>query len=211
MSTFRHLLLLLSCTPALLLSCASRPELARSRPALPELPRWGVESDRPAVEPRTRVPPVTNPYEPIRSRQAGMYSWQSEKRVACTPESATRNLEREPKPAPSLLAAWPERTPDPALKTQPISPELVVAGLRPAIHHCFSRWLDAKLDAQGSVRIALELGCTGAVETISAENQGINESTLACLFAAVAPARFAPPVGGHATVLMPVVFKNAAR
>jgi len=59
--------------------------------------------------------------------------------------------------------------------------------------------------------MALELGCAGDVQAISAENQGVDQSTLSCLFSAVAPARFAPPVGGHATVPVPVVFKNAAR
>ncbi|HEY3255065.1 MAG TPA: hypothetical protein VGJ91_13990 [Polyangiaceae bacterium] len=213
MSTRRHLLLLLSCTPALALACASRPELMRSKPTLPDAARSHVEAALPSVELPSVAPRATDPYAPIRSGKVGIYSWQSEKRAACTAESSAQELEPklEPNAARSVLAALPERAPEPTTKAQAVTPDFVVAGLRPAIHHCFSRWLDAKLDAQGSVRIALELGCTGEVEAISAENQGVNESTLGCLFAAVAPAHFAPPVAGHATVLVPVVFKNAAR
>ncbi len=140
-----------------------------------------------------------------------MYSWQSEKRAQCAPEALPRTLGLEADPARAILAALPEGTPDPASKALPVSPDHVVAELRPALHHCFSRWLADRVDAQGSVRLALELGCAGEVEAISAKNQGVDESTLACLFSAVAPARFAPPAGGHATVLVPVVFKNGAR
>ncbi|MEI9937796.1 MAG: hypothetical protein WDO69_11305 [Pseudomonadota bacterium] len=201
-------LLLLSCTPALVLACASRPDLVRSKPAASDVPRRSVESEPRVVEPRATEAPAINPYAPIRSRNAALYSWQSEKRAECAPESAAQ---LEPSAARGMLAAFPERTSNAANRAHAASPDLVVAGLRPALHHCFSRWLDARVDAQGSVRFALELGCAGAVEAISAENQGVDESTLACLFSAVAPARFAPPAGGHATVLVPVVFKNAAR
>ncbi len=108
------------------------------------------------------------------------------------------------------MAALPERTTDLASGSALVNPELVLAALRPAFHHCFSRWLDDHVDAHGSVRFKLELGCAGEVEAISAENRGVDASALECLFSAVAPARFAPPPGGHAIVLMPVVFKNAA-
>ena len=206
MSIFRHLLLL-SCSPALLLACASRPELAGAKRALvAEAPRFEL----PVLEPS-----ASNPYAPTRSRNAAVYSWQSEKRAECPPESVAREDELESgsafRAARSMVGALPDRATGAAGKAQGASPDLVVAALRPALHQCFSRWLDARLDAQGSVRFALELGCTGDVEAISAENQGVNESTLECLFSAVAPARFAPPPGGHATVLVPVVFKNTER
>ena len=224
MSIFRHLLPLV-CSQALVLSCASRHEIAPSQSTPTNMPRWGFEFERHAAEqqraaeqratePRTE-PPATNPYAPIRSRTPDVYSWQSEKRAHCTSGPAERNPELEqrlePSAASGVLAAFPEQTSDPRTRAQADSPELVVMRLRPALHHCFSRWLDDQVDAHGSVRLALELGCAGEVEAISAENQGINEGTLTCLFSTVAPARFAPPVGGHATVLVPVVFKNAAR
>jgi len=205
MSNSRHLLPL-ACAQALALSCAHRPELARSHPAISQIPGWGIESalrSTPAA-----APSVSNPYAPTRTLAAGVYSWQSNKRTECPSEPSAR-VQRSA--ASGLLASFPEPTPEPVNKVQPVSPDSVVLALRPAIHHCYSRWLEARVDAQGSVRFALELGCTGDVRAISAENQGVDEGTLACLFSAVAPARFAPPVGGRATVLVPVVFKNAAR
>jgi hypothetical protein len=214
MSISRHHLLL-ACTNALALSCASRPELARSQLAVSDMPRSVIRSEPRSSEPRSAEPQVANPYAPVRSRDAAVYSWQSERRVACTPDPMAQAPEAERMLAPStargVLAAFPERTSEPASRAQPANTDLVVAALRPAFHHCFSRWLDDQADAQGSVRFALELGCAGEVEAISAENQGVDESTLACLFSAVAPAHFAPPAGGHATLRVPVVFRNAAR
>jgi len=214
MSTSRHLLLL-ACSHALVLSCASQPKPAQSQPAASNMSGLVVESEPRFAEPRSAIPPVANPYAPVRSLDAEVYSWQSEKRVECAPEppldasDAERTL--EPSAARGVLAALPERTSDRASRAQPVSPDVVVAGLRLALHQCFARWLDDQADAQGSVRLALELGCAGEVDAISAQNQGVDESTLACLFSAVAPARFAPPAGGHATVQVPVVFRNAAR
>ncbi len=103
-------------------------------------------------------------------------------------------------PAPSEPAAGEHRAPD-----------LVVASLRPAFRHCFSRWLDEKADAEGSVRLALELGCAGNVQAISADVKGVDEPTVGCLFTVVGPAQFEPPANGHATIQVPVVFKNASR
>jgi hypothetical protein len=174
------------------------------------MPHWLGDSELRSTRPGAAAS-LANPYAPTRSHGARVYSWQSEKRAECGPGVAAAKPELERGSTRALLAAMPERSSDPSGKVQPLSPDFVVAGLRPAIHHCFSRWLDAKLDAQGSVRLALELGCAGDVQAISAENQGVDESTLTCLFSVVAPARFAPPVGGRATVLVPVVFKNAAR
>jgi len=212
MSTSRHLLLV-ACTQVLAMSCANRPEPARPQAAAPEMPHWGLEPASRDSAQRAPEPRAANPYAPTRSPNRAVYLWQSEKRTECSPESQPTQLDTERLPearaARDLLAAIPERKSVPA--GDPRSPDLVVAGLRPALHHCFSRWLDARLDAQGSVRFALELGCAGEVEAISAENQGVDESTLTCLFSAVAPARFAPPAAGHATIFMPVVFKNAAR
>lgn len=202
MSNYRHQLLLV-CIHAFALSCASRQELPRA-PAISPLAQRSIVAELGSTPPSTIAAAVTNPYAPTRSLGAATYSWQSEKRAECPAESSAREQ-------PGVLAAFPERTPEAGINDRAVSADSVVLGLRPAIHHCFSRWLEAKLDAQGSVRFALELGCAGEVQAISAENQGVDEGTLECLFAVVAPARFAPPVGGRATILVPVVLKNAAR
>jgi hypothetical protein len=210
MSIFRHLLAS-TCVPALVLSCATRHEFARVQPALlnDRHSFMGELELRSAT--RTAEPSAANAYTPTRLRNAEAYSWQSENRAICLPDAPAQKGELEVRARRGLLAALPERASELSSQAQPISPDFVVAKLRPAFHHCFAQWLDERVDAQGSVRFALELGCAGAVEAISAENQGVDENTLECLFSAVAPARFAPPAGGHATILVPVVFRNAAR
>ncbi|MET0794033.1 MAG: hypothetical protein ABW061_21105 [Polyangiaceae bacterium] len=208
MSISRHLVALF-CTPALGLSCASRPELARSQPPQGTQPAWLSEA-------RALTPRVVSPYAPIRTANQAVYSWHSEKRVDCSPraEEPLGDHPLEQRGARAVLAALPERaseeSTDPPAWSGP-SAERVVAGLRPVLHHCFSRWLADEADAQGSVRFALELGCDGDVAAISANVKGVDESTLTCLFSAVAQARFAPPTAGHATVNVPVVFRHAAR
>ncbi len=101
--------------------------------------------------------------------------------------------------------------PPPSSAHRPVTPDSVVAAMRPAFRQCFSHWLDEKADAEGSVRLALELGCAGTVQAISADANGVDEPTVGCLFTVVGPAQFEPPAGGHATIQVPVVFKNANR
>lgn len=210
-------LLLLACTPALSLSCAGRHEQARTGPASPSPQRvdarWTI-SDSQLAALRPSGGPVENAYAPIRTAKADSYVWQNRERVECPPDPAG------PKPdaarvhalGRNLLGTLPEPTPAPdgfaQTTAHATSPELVIARLRPALHHCFARWLDAQADAQGSVRLELELGCAGEVESISAEAKGVDASALACLFSAVAPARFAAPPAGHAALSVPIVFKN---
>jgi hypothetical protein len=212
MSISRHLPLL-ACAQVLVMSCASRPELARPQPMSSEVPHWGLESELRAPEPHAPEPHTTNPYAPTRSANPAVYFWQTDTRTECKPEvqASEPDAERplEARASRDLLAVIPERAPGAARGADPARPDLVVAGLRPRLHHCFSRWLDDQLDAQGSVRFSLQLGCAGEVEAISAENRGVDESTLTCLFSALGPARFAPPAAGHAIVLVPVVLKNA--
>ncbi|HEY0466184.1 MAG TPA: hypothetical protein VGC79_18365, partial [Polyangiaceae bacterium] len=111
MSDPRHLLLL-ACTLAFAVSCARRPMLARSQP-LTDLNRPSANVE---FEPLTNEPGASNPYAPIRARNANVYSWQSETRAVCTPEarSPQSGVERPLAPTAALgvLAALPERTSD---------------------------------------------------------------------------------------------------
>ena len=211
---------LLLCTPALALSCAGRPELARARPEAPGpqrvAARWTItDSEFAALRPGK--PAVESAYAPMRAPQADTYVWHNRERVRCPPEPSAPKADARVKSvaAQNLLGTLPERTSagEPFAEPAPsaTSPERVIARLRPALHHCFARWIDDQADAQGSVRLALELGCAGEVESISAQSKGVDESALACLFSAVAPARFAVPPSGHAAFSVPIVFKNLAR
>ncbi|HEY0466279.1 MAG TPA: hypothetical protein VGC79_18845 [Polyangiaceae bacterium] len=225
MPTYRRFLLL-SCVQAFLSSCVSSPvPVSAPKPALntPEVIEFETVPSQPARAP--------NPYAPTRAANSQHYSWQSATPKTCVLESSAKQPEApivltfsgsvgvfppipdepiEAQPAKSLLPAdtWGSGEPEPSLSR---SPDLVVAGLRPAFRQCFSRWLDAKADAEGSVRFALEVGCAGEVRAISADVQGVDEPTLECLFTVVAPAQFGPPANGHATLQVPVVFKNASR
>ena len=219
MSTSCHLLLLV-CTSATALSCAGRPEYARGRGVSAELHRAATgpsltDSQLAALRPAAAI---ADPYAPIRAGQTDTYVWQNHERVQCPPPSQAEKPDAAHLPAPALgnvLSAVPERTAVTegfAQSTPPaIAPELVIARLKPALHHCFARWLDGQADAQGSVYLSLELGCAGEVESISAHSKGVDPSALSCLFSAVAPARFSAPQAGHAALSVPIVFKNLAR
>lgn len=215
---------ILASLPLILGSCATStalvhaPEPSASGPA-------AIEFERDPPKP-ARAP---SPYAPTRAGNSPRYSWQSAMPKACAPEASARQAEvpvvlsfsgsvgvfpplpdevTDPPPAQSSApSTWGSGTPAPEVR----SADLVVAALRPAFRRCFSRWLEAKADAEGSVRLALELGCGGEVQAISADVQGVDEPTLECLFTVVGPAQFVPPAGGHATLQVPVVFKNAAR
>ena len=206
---------------ACLAGCGSNAVPARDTASVPS-PTLDYSPQAQVAE----APPVT-PYAPKRAADGPRYSWQR-----ATPAECAANA---PKPAvltfsgsvgvfPLLSDAEMDRAiaaaeAREALGDEPAaegkrssSPDLVVAAMRPRFRKCFSRWLDAKADAEGSVRFALELGCAGNVQAITADDvRGVDEPTLACLFTVVGPAQFDPPANGHATIQVPVVFKSAAR
>ncbi len=112
MSDPRHLLPL-ACTLVLAVSCASRPKLAAqpTPTAVLDVPRGHAEFERRMAELRLvePQPQASNPYAPIRTRNADVYSWQSEKRAVCTlePPAASSELERPlgPSATPGVLAS----------------------------------------------------------------------------------------------------------
>src|SRR4051812_39075310 len=109
MSNSRHLLLLV-CTPAIALACASHSPLVRT-PSAKAATSWSIDSELQAAKLRAEAS-TSNPYAPVRSTHAGMYSWQSETRAECAPQFAGQNLDAE-RPfqagaARGMLAAVPE-------------------------------------------------------------------------------------------------------
>jgi hypothetical protein len=224
MSTPRRILLL-ACILAASVSCAHRPVPVRSAVSLTEGPSAIVFE--PQLAAATGTP---NPYAPIRSAEPAHYSWQSPSHAKCPQASLASGSDRGTvltfSGSVGVFPPLPEEDPSAARPAEPAldtwgsgdaptekrlgSADSVVVGLRPAFRQCFSRWLDSNADARGSVHFSLELGCTGEVQAISADVQGVDEPTLECLFRVVAPAQFEPPAGGHATLRIPVVFKNAA-
>jgi hypothetical protein len=174
-----------------------------------------------------------NPYAPHCITPLQRYAWQNPKQPACggakavteqdgsdttqvkltffdsvaafplLPEDETGVVPPKPEAdgAPALAASAPARR----------DPDFVVASLRPRLRSCFTSLLERSERAEGSIRFALGLGCAGEVQTISANTEGVDEPTIECLFKVVAPAMFEPPATGHATIQVPVVFKNSAR
>lgn len=156
------------------------PAHAREVRELP--PHW-----EPQVPDSEKVVLAPNPYAPTRSAP-GAYFWQSRRQ-----------------PELPAVDTWGTGS-DPHL----LEPALVVASLRPRLRGCFSDWLERQADAEGAVRFAVELGSSGAVQTISATVDAVDPRTVECLFTVLGPARFEPPLGGRATLHIPVVFKNSA-
>lgn len=173
-----------------------------------------------------------NPYAPTCITPLHQYAWQNPKQTPCSRSAALK----EPAPIYTAevklsffdsVAAFPLLTddtggivpPTPQADGAPAEspggsrrdPDFVVASLRPRLRSCFASLLERSEQAEGSIRFALSLGCGGEVQTISAKTEGVDEPTIACLFAVVAPAMFDPPASGHATIQVPVVFKNSAR
>jgi hypothetical protein len=173
-----------------------------------------------------------NPYLPTRIAPLHQYAWQNPKHPPCSRSQALvdRNDTYTTQVKLSFfgsVAAFPLLAdedsgivpPKPEADGAPTEtagasrrdPDFVVASLRPRLRSCFSSLLERREQAEGSIRFALSLGCAGEVQTISAKTEGVDEPTIECLFAVVAPAMFDPPAGGHATIQVPVVFKNSAR
>jgi hypothetical protein len=173
-----------------------------------------------------------NPYAPRRVGPLHQYAWQNPKQPPCS-RAQLASLEQKPTYTTQVklsffgsVAAFPLTAdddsgvlpPKPEADGAPVEPQnarrdpdFVVASLRPRLRSCFSSLLERSEQAEGSIRFALSLGCAGEVQTISAKTEGVDEPTIECLFAVVAPAMFDPPAGGHATIQVPVVFKNSAR
>ncbi|HYQ44654.1 MAG TPA: hypothetical protein VER11_21870 [Polyangiaceae bacterium] len=230
MSTYRGFLVL-PFVHFILVACAT------SRTEVPAL--VPISSGPQAIEFESAPPEITRapgPYAPTRAANSPRYSWQSATQTSCDAQPIAKPMDDTPAPVvltfsgpvgvfpllpnevlegEPVRASAPleaERNPvAPATPAPAHSPDFVVAALRPAFRRCFSHWLDSRADAEGSVRLALEVGCAGEVQAISADVQGVDEPTLECLFAVVGSAQFGPPANGHATLQVPVVFKNASR
>jgi hypothetical protein len=90
--------------------------------------------------------------------------------------------------------------------------ETVVAGLRGAFRRCYMLGLNDYPDMAGSVQVRAKLGPNGEVQSIHAQPNGtITSSVASCVASRVRTARFAPPVGGTATVVIPVKLVQAEK
>ena len=82
----------------------------------------------------------------------------------------------------------------------------VVAGMRAGFRACYNRELANNPDAQGSIRLTIRVGPGGEVQGVSAGASGNLGSAVGCVRSRASAARFSPPEGGSAVVVVPVTF-----
>jgi hypothetical protein len=83
----------------------------------------------------------------------------------------------------------------------------VIARMRPGFRRCYARGLAEDPDASGKVQLELRIGPQGEVVTATAKANGnFPASVAACMEARARAARFDPPQGGAAKIVIPFVF-----
>jgi len=84
----------------------------------------------------------------------------------------------------------------------------VVAGMRAGFRNCFQRGLAQDPTAQGSLRLAIQVGPAGQVTnaTPSGVTGNLPAAVVACVVARARAAQFDPPDSGSATLAVPVTF-----
>ncbi len=83
----------------------------------------------------------------------------------------------------------------------------VVAGMRAGFRACYQRGLNENPDAQGNIRLTIQVGPGGEVRGVSAVPSGtLPQSVVSCVQARAKAAQFDPPEGGSAAIQVPVTF-----
>jgi hypothetical protein len=83
----------------------------------------------------------------------------------------------------------------------------VVAGMRAGFRACYQRGLNENPDAQGNIRLTIQVGPGGEVRSVTATPSGtLPQSVVACVQARAKAAQFDPPEGGSAAIQVPVTF-----
>jgi hypothetical protein len=82
----------------------------------------------------------------------------------------------------------------------------VVAAMAHDFRVCYNEGLHEDATMKGSVRITAKIGPEGNVVSATPGASALGEKVVACVVARVAIARFSPPEGGGATLVVPVTF-----
>jgi hypothetical protein len=83
----------------------------------------------------------------------------------------------------------------------------VTAGFHADFRRCYRKGLRTDPGMKGQIDIGATLGPTGQVASVRVTtSRGLSGEVIACVTARVAAAQYAPPVGGTATVSIPVTF-----
>ncbi len=75
-----------------------------------------------------------------------------------------------------------------------------------AWRRCFNMALKEDVHLPGSVRITARIGPAGDVISAETAVQGLSVALVECVVARVRDARFMPPEGGAATIVIPINF-----
>lgn len=85
----------------------------------------------------------------------------------------------------------------------------VVAGMAAGFRRCYNRALKDDPNVAGSMKVRAKIGPNGEVLAAEpTEVKGLPGGVTSCVAARVSSAQFAPPTGGAATVVIPVVFSS---
>jgi hypothetical protein len=84
--------------------------------------------------------------------------------------------------------------------------ERVVARMRPRFRHCYQVGLEKTPGAAGQVTLNAKIGPRGEVQSVQSVGGQSLGPILGCLKAVVLSGQFPPPVGGSASVSIPLTF-----
>jgi hypothetical protein len=86
----------------------------------------------------------------------------------------------------------------------------VVASMRPGLRACYKKFgLDVDPTMQGSVRVTASVGSNGEVRSAQGGSvTGLSSAVVGCVVGRVRSAQFDPPVGGGATLVIPISFRT---
>jgi hypothetical protein len=145
----------------------------------------------PPVAPVASLPGAAMPMEPPQ--------------VAAQAQAWPTSTSNAAPPAPITMAPAPAAAPAPPGGSVS-NAQAVVAAMAPGFRRCYVEGLNADPKLSGKVRVTGKIGPDGAVVSATPSATTLNEKVLACVVARVLAARFSPPEGGGATVVIPVTF-----
>ena len=83
----------------------------------------------------------------------------------------------------------------------------VIAKMKGGFRNCYQKGLNENPDAQGSIRLTIQIGPGGEVSNVTASSTGnLSPGVVACVQARARAGQFDPPDGGSAVIVVPVTF-----
>lgn len=87
----------------------------------------------------------------------------------------------------------------------------VVGAMRQAFRDCYNQALATMPEADGTIRLTIKVSADGTVSDTAATVKGKLGSAVECVRAVAARAKFEPPEGGSAVIVVPVTFVRTER